>query len=132
MSHVSSVYTYDITDSPPYISVYRNLPATLEIHVPPVDLPESTPIQNVICGSTKMVGGCLAFPILCPLNLVAGTVMTVYGCMCCRICDRTFDNRRNEFCHHCGVTAAARVSTSLMTTGLSEIRRTCVTQEMIR
>ena len=129
MSRTSSVYRFESDSS--YATVYRDLPAAMEVHEPPTDPP--TPIRDVICGSTKMVGGCLAFPVLCPLNFVAGTVMTAYGCLCCRICDRTFENRRNEFCHHCGITAAARVSTSLFQTGLIEIRRTCcVTQEMVR
>jgi hypothetical protein len=135
MSRASSVYHFDIHDSPKDASVYRNLPTAMEIHVPPIDVsePVATPVRDVICGSTKMVGGCLAFPVLCPLNVVAGTVMTVYGCLCCRICDRRFENQRNEFCHHCGVTAATRISTSLITSGLSEFRQTCcVNQEMVR
>jgi len=125
MSRVSSIYDFRKRPDSPSYTIYRDLPAT-EVHVPP------EPIRDVICGSTKIVGGCLAFPVLCPLNVVAGATMMVYGCLCCRICDRRFENQRNEFCHHCGVTSAARVSSSLMITGVNEIRRTCVEQEMVR
>lgn len=110
-----------------YATAYHHLPV-VEVHTP-----STAPIRDAVCGSTKIVGGCLAFPVLCPLNFMAGTVMTIYGCLCCRICERPFDNRRNEFCHHCGVTAAARVSSSLFQTGCSEIHSACcVTQEMTR
>jgi hypothetical protein len=136
MSRVSSIYSYDVHHSPTYAEVYRNMPTEMEENVPyPTNLSESasTPVRDVICGSTKIVGGCLAFPILCPLNFAAGTVMTVYGCLCCRICEPAFENRRNEYCAFWGTEAAARVSTSLIKTGASEIRRTCcVKQEMVR
>ena len=128
MSRVSSVYDFNPV-SPGRLSAYRF--AAMEVHEQPME--PSEPIRDIVCGTTKMVGGCLAFPILCPLNLVAGTAMTVYGCLCCRICDRSFENRRNKLCGLCGMEDAARVSSSLMTTGASEIRRTCcVEQEMVR
>ena len=133
MSRVSSIYDFrKRPDSPSYDDVYHNYLAELNARAP-TDAPERMPVRDVVCGSTKIIGSCLAFPVLCPLNFTVGTVMTVYGCLCCRICEPAYENRRNEFCAFCGIIPSAQVSMHLFQTGASEIRRACcVTQEMVR
>jgi hypothetical protein len=117
----------------PYSLYYPASSSFVDVRMTHAEPRTPTPVQDIVCGSTKLIAGCLSFPIVCPLSLVAGTGMTVYGCLCCRLCDPEFLGHRNDVCRGFGVVTAYRLSSSLFQTGSRQIRRTCcVEHEMVR
>jgi hypothetical protein len=99
----------------------------------PNELQSHHPLKCTICvgGTSKIVGGMILCPVLCPISMVAGIGYTLYHVPAC--CDSQVLNRRDSICMCCGIATSYMISKNMVLSGVEDIKNICrVEQDMVR
>ena len=112
-------------------------PNTIPEHRPQPVTPRSTHVPSqssggCLCGTIKILGGCISYPFVCVGSCIAGTAYTLYHMACCNINQKEILNRRDTFCTCCGFGTACVNSCTWIEYGIQDMTRPKPQQDMIR
>lgn len=100
-------------------------------------IPEQTADRCERCtlctkGFSKVIGGIIACPIICPISFVAGTFYGAY--QTCKLegggpCYETEIQDRNAVCIGCGIITAMHASSLIIYEGVHDMKRSITVQQ---